>query len=75
MVGSLSAADMGIHIAKVDRMLRYCISLGFVFVLLGSSLAQTVPNQSIVDEAKALREHVRANFTKYEFQVPMRDGK
>ena len=75
MVGSLSAADMGIHIAKVDRMLRYCISLGFVFVLLGSSLAQTVPTQSIVDEAKALREHVRANFTKYEFQVPMRDGK
>ena len=35
------------------------------------------PGQSsapVMDEAKQLRDHVKANYTKYEYQIPMRDG-
>ena len=28
----------------------------------------------VMDEAKQLRDHVKANYTKYEYQIPMRDG-
>jgi len=28
----------------------------------------------VLDEAKQLRDHVKANYTKYEYQIPMRDG-
>ncbi|MCY2970606.1 MAG: CocE/NonD family hydrolase, partial [Planctomycetota bacterium] len=28
----------------------------------------------VTDEAKQLRDHVKANYTKYEYQIPMRDG-
>ena len=37
--------------------------------------AQTPPTPPLSEEAKALRDHVRANYTKHEFHIPMRDGK
>ena len=37
--------------------------------------AQTPPVAPLSEEAKALRDHVRANYTKHEFHIPMRDGK
>lgn len=36
-------------------------------------LAQ-VPQASLTDQAQALRDHVRANYTKHEHLIPMRDG-
>ncbi len=40
---------------------------------LGSLGAQN-PAPVLSEEAKALRDHVVANYTKYEYQIPMRDG-
>ena len=44
-----------------------------LILLMWSCAGQTSPS-SAVDEAKQLREHVKANYTKYEYQIPMRDG-
>ena len=37
-------------------------------------LALPVAAQAPVDEAKALKEHLLANYTKFEYAIPMRDG-
>ncbi|NBR07979.1 MAG: X-Pro dipeptidyl-peptidase, partial [Planctomycetes bacterium] len=43
-----------------------------MFLLLLNCAGQT--SAPPMDEAKQLRDHVKANYTKYEYQIPMRDG-
>ena len=39
-----------------------------------ANLNAQAPAPQLSEEAKALRDHVIANYTKYEYQIPMRDG-
>lgn len=56
-------------------MSRHIGSLVLVLSCAFWTQAQTPPVAPVADEAKVLREHVRANYTKHEFHIPMRDGK
>ena len=61
-------------IARVDRAWK---QLAFVAALVagGNRLAVAqVALPAVTEPAKMQAEQVRANYTKYEYQIPMRDG-
>jgi len=47
----------------------FSMILSFQSLIVGQAVAAPV------DEAKLLRDHAKASYTKYEFKIPMRDGK
>ncbi|MEY4189333.1 MAG: hypothetical protein RIR17_69, partial [Planctomycetota bacterium] len=46
-----------------------------LFLLNGSLVSSGQAATAPLDEGKMLRDHAKAGYTKYEFKIPMRDGK
>jgi putative CocE/NonD family hydrolase len=56
-------------------MRRSFFSFAVLFVLLSSLQAQQRFRPPLSDEARELRDYILAHYTKYEYRIPMRDGK
>ncbi len=57
---------------------RFLLALAAAFLLAPlPAFSQPVPKQppAKADSAAEIRDHIKANYTKYEYMIPMRDGK
>jgi len=55
-------------------MVWHRLALLAVLAIPFQAIAQTPASPPLTDAARALRDHVRANYTKHEHLIPMRDG-
>ena len=59
---------------KTRRLLRIAAILVFAFAPLPLAAQGCAPDDEQCRKAQELREYIRANYTKYEYMAPMRDG-
>src|SRR5215204_3928815 len=55
-------------------MLRWSLPLALVLSLFGPAPLFAQPAQPKPLAGAELKDYIRANYTKYEYQIPMRDG-